>query len=240
LKATHRFFFPLFFLFLSSFVFSQEWKSLNAYQKETGNTTLQQGCWLKKDRTKQNEVWSGANQFNLSAENGHLKYRTITQIRDFYAWFDAERQKQGHQIQWAGVAQVVASQLSKMDCALIRGFIVRNKEVVAFANEGSKKVFEFAFQKLQKVYFAKDPITGDSAVAWDTDYGMQEQCDILGLLYTRLSPKALHKLEGMAKGKGVFALAVTKQLKYEGEISDCQTRFRHGLKIQAFLKNKKQ
>ncbi len=240
MKASNSFFFLLLFLLYNSLVFSQEWKNLTAYQKETGNTTLQQGYWLKKDRTKQTEVWANANLFNLSTQNGQLKYHTITQIRDFYAWFDAERQKQGQDIQWAGVAHIVAGQLSKMDCGLIRIFIVRNKEVVAFANEGSKKVFEFAFQKLQKVYFSKEPIKGDSAIAWDTAYGIEEQCDILGPLYTQLSPKALHKLDRMAKGKGIFVLAVAKPLKYEGEINDCQTRFKHGLKIQAFLKNKKQ
>src|SRR5207344_3450371 len=119
-------------------VASQEWKNLKSYQKETGKVSLTDGCWLKKDRKQHNEAWSKANVFNLSLENGNLKYETISQIRDFYIWFDLEIKKQGHEIQWIRTAGMVANQLSKMDCGFIRIFVVRNKEVVAFANEGSK------------------------------------------------------------------------------------------------------
>ncbi len=34
----------------------------------------------------------------------------------------------------------------------------------------------------------------------------------------------------MAKGKGLFNLGVPKELKYEGEIDDCQSRFEHGVR----------
>jgi len=100
----------IFFLFLlnANLVVSQEWKNIKTYQKETGNTFLQEGCWLKKDRIQQNEVWQKANLFNLSVENGHLKYVCIEQIRDFYLWFDLEIKKQGHEIKWFGIAGIVA------------------------------------------------------------------------------------------------------------------------------------
>ncbi len=64
--------------------YTQEWKSLKAYQIETGNHILLNGCWLKKDRKKRTEVWNKANIFNLSIVNGNLKYSSISQIRDFY------------------------------------------------------------------------------------------------------------------------------------------------------------
>ena len=221
--------FVLLFFLHSNFVLSQEWKNLKSYQKETGNSTLQQGCWLKKDRITQDEVWYNANIFNLSAENGNVKYKTISQIRDFYAWFDLERNKKGHDIKWIGIAVTVSNELSKMDCGWIRFFIVRNKEIVNFAHEGSTKVFEFGFSKLKEVYFSNEIIKGEAAIAWDSDYGKKEQCEVLEPLYHKLSPKALKRLDKIAKGKGIFALAVPNELRYVGSIEDCQLRFEYGI-----------
>ena len=84
-------------LFLNSnLLFAQEWRNLKSYQKETGHLNLQDGCWLKKDRKKRSELWNQANLFNLSSENGHQKYKTISQIKNFYLWYDSERQLLGH------------------------------------------------------------------------------------------------------------------------------------------------
>ncbi|MGH2666407.1 hypothetical protein [Flavobacterium sp.] len=219
----------LLFLWHTNAVVAQEWKSLKAYQKETGNQVLQEGCWLKKDRKRQNETWKNANLFNLSITNSNLKYTTISQIRDFYSWFDNERKKQGHEIQWIGVAQIVTHQLSRLDAGFIRIFIVRNKEVAVFANEGSKKVFEFAFPRLKKVYFSNELIKGTDADQWDLEYGTEEQCTILEPLYEKLSQRALRKLDRMAKGKGIFTFGVPKKMRYSGSIEDCQTRVDHGI-----------
>ncbi|SDD07313.1 hypothetical protein [Williamwhitmania taraxaci] len=208
---------------------AQEWKSLRAYQKETGESSLREGCWLRKDRTRLSEKWKQANLFNLSCENGNRKYKTISQIRDFYLWFDLERERQGHEIKWIGIASIAAGQLAEMDNGFIRFFIVRNSEVVKFANEGSKTVFAFAFPLLKNIYFSDTIIVGNDAVNWGLEYGMTEQCLILDPLYVRLSPAALHKLTRMAKGQGVFSLGIPKVLKYDGRIENCKARFEHGI-----------
>ena len=107
---------PAFIFLLSiNLVFAQEQRSLKSYYKETGNSFLQDGCWLKKDRKRQNEEWRKANLYNISIENGNTKYKTICQIRDFYRWFDFEREKSGHEINWIGIAAIAAGQLSKLD-----------------------------------------------------------------------------------------------------------------------------
>jgi len=219
----------LLILLNSNFVFSQEWKNFRTYQKETGYSILQDGNWLKKDRKKQKKVWQQANLFNLKAINGNQKYQTIRQIRDFYLWFDIERKKEGHEIVGVGVAAIVADQLSKLNNGFIRIFIVRNKEVVKFANEGSELVFEFAFPLLKEVCFSDEVIKGEDAVSWSLRNGEIEQCQILEPLYKDLSPKALHKLNKMAKGKGIYSLGVPKSLRYTGNIEDCQTRFEHAI-----------
>lgn len=208
---------------------AQEWKNLNTYQKETGSKSLKDGCWLKNDRIKQNEVWNEANKYNLSQGKGFVKYESITQIRDFYKWFDKERLKQGHDIKWIGIAAIAANQLAKIDVGIIRFLLVRNPEIVKFANDGSKRVLEFAFPLLKEIYFSKKALKSEAAENWEAFYGKQEQCEILQPVYKSLSPKALIKLERMAKGKGLFCFGVPKKLKYEGKIEDCQTRYEHGL-----------
>jgi hypothetical protein len=221
----------LIFLMSINLVLAQEQRNLKSYCKETDNSYLQDGYWLKKDRKRQNEVWKKANLYNLSLENGNIKYETISQIRDFYIWFDVEREKLGCEIKWMGIAAIAAGQLSKLDNGFIRLFLVRNKEVVKFANEGSKQVFAFAYPLLHKVYFSKDIIKGKAAEKWDLEYGMIEQCKILDPLYKGLSHKALCKLDRMACGKGLYKLGVPKELKYNGSIEDCQARFEHGIDI---------
>lgn len=224
----------------TNILFGQEWTNLKAYQKETKNVYLLDGCWLKKDRKKQTDTWKKANKYNLSIKNGDKKYKTISQIRDFYLWFDVERIKQGHEIQWIGIAAVAADQLSKLDIEFIRVFVVRNAEIVKFANEGSKKVLEFAFPKLKKVYYSNKLIKGKDAENWDKNYRFDEQCIILDPLFKKLSDKAFIKLTRMMKGKGIFTLGVPKSLKFEGELDNCESRIAYGInKILPSYLNKK-
>ena len=219
----------LFLLLITKPVFSQEWKNLKDYQNETYHDLLEDGCWLKKDRRRNTAVWQQANQFNLTAEKGHLKYKTISQIRDFYLWFDDERKQLGQEINAVGVAAIVAGQLSKFDNFFIRMFIVRNKEVIWFGNEGAKRVFTFAFPLLRDIYFSKRILKGQEAINWDMKNGKIEQCQILEPIYNQLTPLAIHKLESMAKGKGIYCLGVPKNLRFENSIMDCNARYEHAL-----------
>ena len=209
--------------------FAQEWKNLNAYQKETGNSTLNVGCWVKKDRKDQTEVWKRANKFNLNKENGNLKYTSISQKRDFYLWLDQEFKKRGDKINWIGIANIAADQLSKFENDFIRVLIVRNKELNQFVNKGSEVVFSFAFSQLKEVYFSNYIIKGKEAVIWDQNYGLKEQCEILEPLYNNLSERALKKLERIAKGKGIYSIGISKDLRFDGNIDDCKMRYEHGL-----------
>ncbi len=220
--------------------FSQEWKNLKDYKKTTGQNVLQNGCWLKKDRNKNTETWKQANKYNLSIDNGNRKYKTISQTRDFYLWFDDERKKLGHEINAVGVAAVVAGQLSNLDNFFIRKLIVRNKEVVWFGNEGSKKVLEFAFPLIKEVYFSNILLKEQEAKDWDIKNGKIEQCQVVEAIYNQLSPKAIRKLERMAKGKGIYRLGVKNELKFEGDIRDCKSRYKHAFtKLKTYYLEKK-
>lgn len=220
--------FILFFVFIFKSVYAQEYRNMRTYTKTTNNKILQSGCWLKKDRKRKTEVWKNANVFNLRAENGSLKYTSISEICDFYNWFDNAIKLKGHEINGVGVASIAAAQLSNMDNGFIKVFIVRNKEIVLFANEGSKKVLAFGFPLLKDIYFSEEVLIGEKAKNWDIKNGTIEQCQVLEPLYNKLSFKALYRLERIAKGKGIFNLAVSKELKFEGDITNCHSRFLHG------------
>ena len=222
------------------FSFSQEWKNMKDYENSTGNKVLENGCWLKKDRKKNTETWKKANKQNLYLVDGNLKYKTTSQIRDFYLWFDEERKELGHEINTVGVLAIVANQLSNFDNWFIRKIIVRNKEVIWFGNEGSKDVLAYAFPLLQEVYNSKNILKDEAAKKWDLEYMKKEQCQIVESLYNRLSAKAIKKLNRIAKGKGIFNLGVKNELKFEGDILDCNSRTEHAfLKVQTYyLKSK--
>lgn len=221
--------FLLFFFLSTNSGFSQEWKNLKAYHKAGVSEFPEKGNWLKKDRKKQTEVWLAACRYNLGTENGNEKYESISQIRDFYLFFDQERKKQGHEIKWMGIAAVAAGQLSKTDNRLIRFLLVRNKEIVEFANNGSETVFAFSFPEIKKLYFSGRIITGNEAILWDKKHGIAEQCEVLEPLYHKLSGKARIRLEKMAKGKGIYGFGVPKEIRFKGRIEDCVSRYEHGL-----------
>lgn len=209
-------------------IFSHEWKSLHAYKKESGNTVLQNGCWLKKDRKRNTEVWQQANTYNLGIDKGNEKYKSIRQIRDFYTFIKKVIIKKGHNIKWMAIASAAANQLAKMENIFLRIAIVRNKELVAFAHKGSEKVFAFAFPQLQEIYFSNKKYTGDTALQWDEKYGTIEQCEILDPLFSKLSEKAIWKLDRMAKGKGIFKFGISKKLRFDGDVRNCMHRYEHG------------
>ena len=208
---------------------AQEWDNLKTYQEATGSELLQAGHWLKKDRKKCTAIWEKANYYNLRLDSGFHKYQTIAEIRDFYRWFDAIRIELGHEIKWIGLAAIAAKQLAKLERKLIQTLIVRNDELVDFAQQGSKTVFEFAFPHLKALYLTKDKVDEKEAHNWIVQYGREEQCLILEPLYAQLSQNALKQLEKMAKGKGIYNLAVPKAIKYKGEIESCEDRFQHGI-----------
>ncbi|MFY9152938.1 MAG: hypothetical protein WAO52_13035 [Prolixibacteraceae bacterium] len=217
------------FSFISIFGFSQEWKNLKSYKKAEGTELLNKGNWLKKDRKRQSDIWLNACRYNLGTENGNAKYESISQIRDFYHFFDQERKIQGHEIQWMGIAAIAAGQLSILDHRLIRSLFVRNREIVEFAHEGSATVFAFSFPELKKLYFSGRIIVGNEANDWDLKHGMTEQCEVLEPLYHQLSGKAKHRLERMAQGKGIYGMGVPKEIRYTGHIENCRERYEHGL-----------
>lgn len=220
----------LVYFFCSNFCcYAQEWKSLKVYKKETDQDNLANGNWLKKDRKRNTRVWQAANAFNISNKQANLKYTNIHQIRDFYRWFDEDRKEKKHETNWVGIAAIAADNLSKLDNVFVKIFVTNNKEIQAFAKNGSRKVFDFAIPELKKIYGLENPIVGNEAEKWDYKYGKIEQCDILSSIYNNLSEKAINKLQKMAEGRGVYSLVIPKELRYKGNLKSCETRYEYSV-----------
>ena len=88
-------------------------------------------------------------------------------------------------------------------------------------------MLEFAFPLIKEVYFSKNILKGQKAKDWDIKNGKIEQCKIVEAIYNQLSQKAIRKLERMAKGKGIYSLGVKNELKFEGSLRDCKSRYKH-------------
>lgn len=225
-----HFLLSFFFSFSSIFLcYSQEWKNLKSYTIETGNEILAAGNWLKKDRKKNTIVWKEANAYNIGLEKSYLKYKNIHQIHDFYIWFDEVRKEKKHEIKWVGIAAIAAGNLSKLDNPFVKAFVINNKELLNFAKQGSRDVFKFAWLKLKDVYYSDNPIKNEKAKSWDYEYGRIEQCEILKNNYNQLSEKAIKKLQKMAKGKGIYRLAIPNELRFKGDIKNCEDRFSYSI-----------
>jgi hypothetical protein len=219
----------LIFILLYNSSFSQEWESIKTLQKETGGDELAAGEWLKSDRKHNTAVWQNANVFNLISKEGYNKYTSISLKRDFYKWIDQALIEKGHEVYWGGIAAIAAKQLAYTENSFLSFLLVRSKELEIFAQAGSKVVFKYALPELRAVYLSEEKIVAEEAENWMKKFGRGEQCDVLEPLYTELSEKALHKLERMAKGKGLYRLGIAKDLKYQGKIEDCESRYLHGL-----------
>lgn len=219
--------------------FSQEWKSLKKYRKATEKDKLEEGNWLKKDRKRNTLKWLNSNKFHLKKENGYTAYKTISQRRDFYKWFDSWRIKKGHEIKWVGIASIIASQFSKFDSKFV-AFLIRNKEVIKFANEGNKASFKDVFPRLHKIYLLDTLIVGTSAVNWDSKYLYREQCIVVDPIFNKLNRKTLKKIGRIANRKGFYKMAIPKKIKFDGDISNCKDRYEHGMnRLIPFYQSKK-
>ena len=156
-------------------------------------------------------------------------------------WYDRVIKEKGDEINSIGVSAIVVGQLSMLDNFFVRFFLIRNKEAVYFGNEGSKRVFKFAFPQIRTIYFSDKLLKGKKAKEWDKQFGTTEQCVILKPIYDSLSEKGIKKLERMSKGKGIYHIGVREELRFKGDILNCISRYEHGSTrvLSFYLKQKK-
>lgn len=224
--------FLLFFVFtISTSIFAQEWKNLKAYQKSTGQETLAKGHWLKKDRKRNTQQWQNANLYHLEREKGYEAYTTIKQRRDFYKWFDEWQTQQGHELQWVGAAYIVAGQFANTETWFVRTFVIRNVDILNFAQQGNQAILNDVYPELQKIYQSDILLTGEAATKWDSEYGYREQCVIIESFYEQQDEKVIQKLDKMATGKGIFRFVVPKSIRFQGDITNCEDRYKHGKEV---------
>ncbi|WP_418509536.1 Insecticidal toxin complex protein [Corallibacter sp.] len=215
-----------FVLFASCFsVSAKEWNSLRSYQKETGLTTLQPSDWLKHDRKKNTLTWQKANLFNLQNNRPH-EYATIKQRRDFYEWLYKDLEEKGFEVMWPKMAYYISNKLR-----LTKAFpfsVFTTKDVKLYAYKGSVTVFDEAFTYLNQLYYG-NVLRDKEALHWDKNMLYQEQYYWLQDIYNDVGDKTLKTISRMAKGKGFYRLVVPKAIRFHGDISNQDERYKYAL-----------
>lgn len=206
-------------------VYGKEYPCLTAYQKETGLEQLGPMDWLKKDRKRQTMVWQQANLYNLEHQLPQ-EYSSIKQRRDFYVWLNETLEEQGYEVIWPRMAHFISKKL-----VMVKAFpyaIFTGKEIKSYAEMGSETVFNACFKDLGQL-FKGTVLKGDDALIWDQEILKMEQYQWLAPIYEDVSPKTLHTIEKMAKGKGFYGLVVPKPIRFQGDITQADIRYQYAL-----------
>ncbi len=216
----------LFTFIMVQTVCASEWSCLKAFNQETGQQTLSPKDWLKSDRCKNTQVWQQANRYNLENQLP-LEYTTISQRRDFYEWYYTSISDKGHEVVWPKMAHYISTKLRLTKAFPFNIFI--KKDIKNYAFQGSEVVFNQAFTSLKILYNSQEILKAEAGLDWDKSILYQEQTNWIQDIYKDIDDDALKTIEKMAKGKGFYSLMVPKAIRFEGDISNQETRYQYAL-----------
>lgn len=216
------------FICFSTLGHAKEWKSLRAYEKETGQNQLNASDWLKTDRKHNTESWQKANTYNL-INNRPFEYKTVKQRRDFYVWYNAIMESRGCPVVWPKMAHFISLKLQ-----LIYTFpfcVFTTKKIKTFAFQGSETVFVKAFEALRNLYEDHSVLNKIAALKWDESMVYKEQYKWLVEIYENMDQSSLNTVERIAKGQGFYKLLVPKEIRFKSDISQSQNRYQYALDV---------
>lgn len=224
-----------FILLINQNIVSKEYKSLKAFQKETGLSNLLASDWLTSDRRKVTDVWKQANHYNLENLQPQ-EYVTIAQRRDFYEWFYKSVETKGHEVVWPKMAHYISKKLQLTNVFPFNVFT--KSEVKNYAYQGSHHVFTKAFPTLKSLFYSTETMDFDTVLEWDESILYQEQYVWLQELYDEMDSKTLKTIDKMVKGKGFYSLLVPSDIRFSGTISNAEARYQYALNaLRPYCKN---
>jgi len=210
---------------------AREWKNKTELKRTTGQDDLPNGDWLRKDRKKNTDIWSDANRYNMSSNQGDVCYTSFAQKRDFYYWLDTELQNRGSDVRWPGVAYIVTRRLRYLDSRFVQKIIIRDKAFIDFVEKCNNLILTNIYLDLRALYNREEALTGSEARHWDSTLTYKEQCTIVDTVYDMQPRRIVEKLNRMAHGKGIYKLVMPRKLRINKNISDCENRCAYGLNI---------
>lgn len=216
-------------LLIANIAYAQEWRNMMQYKQVIGKQKLEPGHWLKSDRINNTATWREANKYNLIKQDCHRKYTNFAQKRDFYRWVDNTRKTKGHEVMWAGVAELVTKRMVPVDNKLVRMLFIRNKKFVSFVSQSNTLILQNICPDLDEMCNGIKPLKGEDARHWDSVIIYKEQCLVLDSLYKKQSKAVLKKFNRMANGKGIYSLVVPRAMRMNADIRDCENRCHYGL-----------
>ncbi|MGM5470077.1 Insecticidal toxin complex protein [Flavobacteriaceae bacterium LMO-SS05] len=209
-------------------IHAKEWKSTVQYQKTTHNNQLSSSDWLTSDRNKNTLVWQKANAFNLT-NNRPQEYQSIKQRRDFYVWIDHEFKIKGHEVIWQRMAYYISCKLHLLET--FPQCMLSSKQVKDYARQGSEVVFNNTFERLRDLFNSETVLKQHEALSWDTSLLYDEQYIWVEGIYRSIDEKSLKQIERMASGKFLYALVVPKAIRFKGDLSKPEERYRYAVNI---------
>jgi len=209
-------------------IYAKEWKSLRQYQKATHQTSLSPSDWFASDRRQNTLVWQHSNAFNLSNDRPQ-EYQTINQRRDFYVWIINEFHEKGHEVNWPYMANYISRKLRLLET--FPHCIFTSKHFKNYILQGSEVVFVNAFSRLRALYISDQVLNGNEGLLWDENMLHDEQYKWVQSIYLEFDTKDLKKIKRIVGGKFIYALVVPKPIRFEGDLSNPEVRYRYALNI---------
>lgn len=207
---------------------AKEWKSIEQYQKFTHNAQLSSSDWLASDRRQNTLIWKHANAYNLVNDKPQ-EYQSIKQRRDFYSWINHEFESKGQEVTWPKMAYYISFKLRLLQRFPHR--IFTSKKIKLFSQQANELIFNSAFDKLGDLFTSEKVLKNQEAIQWDKLMLHDEQYIWVDRIYKEIDSKSLKQIEHIVKGKFLYALVVPKAIRFEGDISNPEERYRYAFDV---------
>jgi len=224
----------LLIFFISTSLYSKEWKNFKVFQKETHLKILSPADWLKSDRINCTIVWQQANKSNLE-NNRPKEYNNLAQRRDFYNWLYLEAIRQGHEVVWFKMVHYISKKLQVMETFPYT--IFANKKLMEYAYRCSEIIFNNAFYEINHLFKLEQPLKENEALQWDKEILHKEQYIWADSIINTIDLKTEQKIERILQGKFLYSLLVPKEIRFTGNLSNKEDRYNYALnKLRSYCK----
>ncbi|MDH2208327.1 MULTISPECIES: hypothetical protein [Empedobacter] len=178
-----------------------EFPDLDFYELATGNTKLQNGCWLTKDRKSKNDTWKNACMYIVEHKLQGV-IAPFSQIADFYGLLKEKVAQSKHKTRWLKGAYKLVDALNIVDGG--SAFVSNDVEIIL--NELNIGICDYAITQFYDLFYGKyknSPLdTFDKAYKWDLSFVQHEQGSVALPIYAKVSKNTIEKFQNMADKDG--------------------------------------
>ncbi|MDM1549219.1 hypothetical protein HX096_15295 [Empedobacter falsenii] len=211
-----------------------EFPNLKLYKMATGNTSLQKGCWLTKDRKSKNDTWKNACMYIVEHKLQGVM-APFGQIADFYGLLKDKVAQSKHKTRWLKGAYNLVNDLSKwIENVGFSNFVTNDVETILY--ELNTGICDYAITQFYDLFYGKykdKPLdTFEKAYQWDWAFVQHEQGVVAVPIYAKTTDSTIDKYQEMADhdgvkgyGSSVFSKVIPEfDEPWHGKVTDAQFR----------------